>query len=163
MNSADQRVFPMDTAFKRRWDFKYIDINDGEKYIEDIKIKLSEENDFSSWNLKKDEISWNDLRVEINKKLLELGINEDKLMGPFFAFNEYINNPENLDFEKFKKIFENKVIMYLYEDAAKIKRKDLFENGSKLTYSEICKNFEDGGPIIFCETIRNKFINENGE
>ena len=31
MNSADQGVFPMDTAFKRRWSFKYVGINDGEE------------------------------------------------------------------------------------------------------------------------------------
>ena len=163
MNSADQGVFPMDTAFKRRWEFKYLDINAGKENIENIKITHSEENDLSKWNLKKNEISWNDLRIEINNKLLELGINEDKLMGPFFAFNEFIGKENKLNFEKFKEIFKNKVIMYLYEDAAKIKRKDLFKNGSELTYSKICKNFEDGGPIIFCDDISKKFINDNGE
>ena len=31
MNSADQGVFPMDTAFKRRWEFEYLSVNDDEQ------------------------------------------------------------------------------------------------------------------------------------
>ena len=80
MNSADQGVFPMDTAFKRRWDFKYIKINDGENKIKNL-----------IFNLNGKKFSWNKLRKCINNELIvSYGVNEDKLIGPFFAFKEYM-------------------------------------------------------------------------
>lgn len=36
MNSADQGVFPMDTAFKRRWNFEYLGINESEKILSEL-------------------------------------------------------------------------------------------------------------------------------
>ena len=148
MNSADQGVFPMDTAFKRRWDFKYFDINHNEELVSNIKVELNNQI-----------ISWNDLRKAINEELLTYKINEDKLLGPFFAFNEYLNKKISLD--EFKLIFKNKVIMYLFEDAARSKRNDLFSGVSKknnLTYSQICESFDEIGVEIFCDNIKEKFI-----
>lgn len=148
MNSADQCVFPMDTAFKRRWDFKYFDINHNEELVSNIKVELNNQI-----------ISWNDLRKAINEELLTYKINEDKLLGPFFAFNEYLNKKILLD--EFKLIFKNKVIMYLFEDAARSKRNDLFSGVSKknnLTYSQICESFDEIGVEIFCDNIKEKFI-----
>ena len=40
MNSADQGVFPMDTAFKRRWNFTYLGINNNEEEIDDKFITI---------------------------------------------------------------------------------------------------------------------------
>ena len=57
-------------------------------------------------------ISWNDLRKAINEELLSYRINEDKLLGPFFAFNEYLKTEISLN--EFKEIFKNKIIMYLF-------------------------------------------------
>ena len=108
MNSADQGVFPMDTAFKRRWDFKYFSINHDEDLIDDTHFIINDET-----------IYWNDLRKQINDELLSYNINEDKLIGPFFAFNEYHN--KEIPIQTFKDIFKNKIIMYLFEDAAKAK------------------------------------------
>lgn len=150
MNSADQGVFPMDTAFKRRWDFKYFGINHNEQLVSNIKVEL---NGFT--------ISWNDLRKAINEELLTYKINEDKLLGPFFAFNEYFDSEIPLGI--FKEIFKNKIIMYLFEDAARSKRNELFSGVSKdsnLTYSQICEAFDEIGVEIFCDNIKEKFIIE---
>ena len=139
MNSADQGVFPMDTAFKRRWDFKYFSINNNEELIENTHTEINDK-----------EVNWNTLRKQINNELLSYKINEDKLMGPFFAFNEFMN--EKIPEETFKDIFKNKIIMYLFEDAARAKRNDLF-SGAKtkdyVTYSEICEAFDKIGLKIF--------------
>ena len=51
MNSADQGVFPMDTAFKRRWNFEYLGINDNEDEIKGIgKITLAGMDEPIEWN-----------------------------------------------------------------------------------------------------------------
>ena len=150
MNSADQGVFPMDTAFKRRWDFKYFSIDHDEELIEDTYTILNNE-----------PLYWNDLRKQINDELISYKVNEDKLMGPFFAFNEFKGKeiPEDI----FKDIFKNKIIMYLFEDAAKPRRNDLF-SGAKtkeyVTYSKICEMFEEKGLEIFCDNIKTRFLDE---
>ena len=145
MNSADQGVFPMDTAFKRRWDFKYFSINHNEKLIENTRTIINDE-----------EVNWNKLRKQINDELLSYKINEDKLMGPFFAFNEFMG--QEIPTETFKDIFKNKIIMYLFEDAARAKRNDLFSGARTkdyVTYSEICEEFDRNGLKIF------KFISDD--
>ena len=147
MNSADQGVFPMDTAFKRRWDFKYFSINSGEDLIKDTKTIINDV-----------EINWNALRKAINHELLSYKINEDKLMGPFFAFNEFMN--EYIDEDTFKDIFKNKIIMYLFEDAARSRRNELFSGVGKtnVTYSQICESFDEKGIEIFTDSVKDKFI-----
>ena len=153
MNSADQGVFPMDTAFKRRWDFKYFSINNDEKLIEDTYVNLN--------NIK---LNWNDLRKAINDELLSYKINEDKCIGPFFAFNEY--HGKEIPIDVFIDTFKSKIIMYLFEDAARSKRNDMF-SGAKtknyVTYSEICDKFDEIGIEIFADDIKNLFITDDGE
>ena len=157
MNSADQGVFPMDTAFKRRWDFEYLSINDyGESNVENLKVKLNNE-----------EILWNDIRIAINEKLLTFGINEDKLMGPFFAFKEFIESGW-IPGDKFNEIFLNKIVMYLFEDAARSKRDVLFnindETTKNVTFSQIRKAFNGKKGIeIFTDDVNNKIFNKEDE
>ena len=96
MNSADQGVFPMDTAFKRRWDFEYLGINEGEEEIAN-KCLI----DIPGCDSK---VEWNSLRKAINDKMSssDYKINEDKLMGPFFIAKDVI---ERGDTEEFIKVF----------------------------------------------------------
>lgn len=146
MNSADQGVFPMDTAFKRRWSFEYKGIDENEDKVGgDILLGEGE------YELK---VNWNDLRKAINDVLARtFKINEDKLMGPFFISEEVFAYDEttNLikDPDKFKKVFKSKVIMYLFEDAAKQYKHKLFSGCDATTYSSICNKFDEIGIDIF--------------
>lgn len=119
MNSADQGVMPMDTAFKRRWEFVYIGIDD---VLEDSKIASEFENykfEISSESTG----NWNDFRNEINDRLSSLGVPEDKLLGPYFISRSIL---ESGNVEKITETIKDKVLMYLYEDAGKPHRNNLF-------------------------------------
>lgn len=156
MNSADQGVFPMDTAFKRRWEFTYLSINANEKKIaiEDLPIINGDAKI----------IKWNILRKSINNMLLkECKVNEDKLLGPFFISGEVFKNvcKENLDkknedeqkklIDAFFNAFNSKVLMYLFEDAGKMHQKKLFAgiDQNELTFSKVCEDFKTRGTAIF--------------
>ena len=107
MNSSDQGTFPLDTAFKRRWNFEYIGIDDNKDNV-NILFKLPAD---------KESTDWNDFRESINEILLDINstINEDKLLGPFFIGGNLNGN----DAEDNTEIIKNKVVPYLYEDVLK--------------------------------------------
>lgn len=145
MNSDDQGVFPMDTAFKRRWDFTYLGIDDNDQDLQGKYVYLADD--------KSQKVEWNKLRKAINNFLAKEKINEDKQLGPYFISRSIVvpKDSEEIDRGRFINTFKNKVIMYLFEDAAKQKRPRLFEgcfqNSSR--YSEICREFEAKGIGIF--------------
>lgn len=154
MNSADQGVFPMDTAFKRRWDFTYLGIDDSEAGIVGKKVILGQ-GDYRRI------VEWNALRKAINNELLTYKVNEDKLMGPYFISKKNLPESDMIDTATFTRIFKNKVIMYLFDDAAKQKRITLFggcDEKAKNQYSKICREFDTKGVYIFCESISSQFI-----
>lgn len=158
MNSADQGVYPMDSAFKRRWSFEYIGID---KNQEELKGK---EYEFISLKDKDNTYSvyeWNKVRNAINKKLKVDGkINEDKLLGPFFlSKTELLKCKENQ--EEFDDIFKSKVLMYLYEDILKHKKLDFFIEGVQ-TLSDIMDAYDDGKVFNFeIEKIQSKSADDD--
>ena len=123
MNSADQGVYTMDTAFKRRWSFKYIGINDGEDDV------VGNDEDVVS--------AWKEIRARINNLLQEAKVNEDKQLGPFF-----LHGKELEDGVSFLAAFKSKVLMYLYEDAARHKRNEIFKTEG-IRYSDLCDSADD--------------------
>lgn len=138
MNEADQGVLPMDTAFKRRWSFEKFDVNDlgenGEEFFRDKYIQMN--------GLK---VNWNQLRIAINNKLLELNVPEGKLLGPYFISKEMMESEENIT-----KAFETKVLMYLFEDAVKTRVTSLFNiETSEKHYGALINKFKKQGFKIF--------------
>ena len=97
MNTSDQSLFPIDSAFKRRWDWKYIPIEDaGKGYT--IKVNGHE-------------YDWWTFLEAINKEVFELTNSEDKQMGYFF-----VRRPDGvIDAET----LVNKVYFYLWNDVFK--------------------------------------------
>lgn len=148
MNSADQGVYPVDTAFKRRWDFTYLGIDDSDEDIRDKYVVLGAD--------KSQKVYWNNLRQAINHFLTRERINEDKQLGPYFIARKIVvpSDGKEIERDNFIRVFKNKVIMYLFEDAAKQKRLKLFPNS--LRYSEICKEFDLKGIEIFNQDIQNE-------
>lgn len=144
MNSADQGVFPMDTAFKRRWEFEYIGVDDEAKEVEKYIIPIGD-TDHRRY------VKWNDLRERINDILSsdDCKVNEDKLLGPFFISKSMLESACEKE-ERFIKAFESKVIMYLFEDAMKMRPANIFKgHKGKMIFSEICKTFEEKGEGLF--------------
>lgn len=142
MNSADQGVFPLDTAFKRRWDFEYIGVDENEEALPELFV-----------NLPSGLISWKEMRKYINQRLEDIGANEDKLLGPFFISHNKLNKIKEADPAKvtslFIEEFKSKVLSYLFEDAARLHRPDFFRGSKSNRFSSICADFERNGLKIF--------------
>ena len=97
MNTSDQSLFPIDSAFKRRWDWKYLPIENAEK----------------GWKIKVNgnEYDWYQFLEAINKEVFGLTHSEDKQLGYFFAkAKDGIIDAETL---------VNKVYFYLWTDVFK--------------------------------------------
>lgn len=97
MNTSDQSLFPIDSAFKRRWDWKYIPIKDGK---EGWKISAGDY-----------EYDWWSFLQKINAVIGTATESEDKKLGYFFVKAE--DNMISAD------KFVSKVIFYLYNDVFK--------------------------------------------
>lgn len=143
VNTSDQNVFVMDTAFKRRFEFEYVDIapiKDEEtgEYLNEFFFRLD---DF--------EYSWNDFYKKLNNYIVsELEFPEDKQIGQFF-----IKFDKGLDDENYRQI-QNKLLQYLWEDIHLI---NITENNLfKPEYKSFSKLYHDFGKHI--NVFNNKFI-----
>lgn len=96
MNTSDQSLFPMDSAFKRRWEMKFVKIdytNNEAKY---------------TFHVNGADYHWLDYLPFINDKITQATDSEDKQMGEFFIRS----NMNALE-------FKNKVMFYLWNDVCK--------------------------------------------
>lgn len=181
MNTSDQNVMPLDTAFVRRWKKEPVqcDWNEVDKW----------ENKYIPFF----NITWRQFANTMNEYILKGNINgqffsEDKLFGPYFISQEYLVSEEikKKDFadptcdEKYRG-FVNNVIDYLYNDATKFNHEIIFNENIKSyhniydgmidndEYRKIVKdgyNQERFGKImdaVFTQEVRDKLTKENNE
>lgn len=144
MNSADQGVYPVDTAFKRRWNFEYIGINEGEEKISNKEVEI---NGYGKCN-------WNNFRKTLNNKLIEANVKEDKLIGPFFLNENELDDDRSTGESKFQRAFKNKLIMYLAEDVLKHNTSKIF--GDLRTLSQIYEAYEKVPSVKVFEALNEK-------
>jgi len=98
MNTSDQSLFPMDSAFKRRWDWEYVPIDYGEEIASgEFEISIGDK-----------KYRWIDFLKAVNKRILESTDSEDKQMGNFFI-------KQSVD----EKVFKSKVMSYLWHEVCK--------------------------------------------
>lgn len=107
MNTCDQSLFPIDSAFKRRWDWTYVPI----KYEKtEWKVVLSD----NSW------CSWAELQTTLNDLIYDATESEDKMLGDWFVKADDKN-------EITEEQLVGKIIFYLWNDVAKVDAGKLFD------------------------------------
>lgn len=104
MNTSDQSLFPIDSAFKRRWDWKYVSISEG---------RDKETNAPLNWyiNTGDKQYKWWSFISKVNELIGSLTNSEDKKLGYFFC--------KAKDGEIDADLFVSKVIFYLWNDVFK--------------------------------------------
>lgn len=113
MNTSDQNVFTLDTAFQRRWNMKYIpnDVRAPEHskdYIDD-----------------RNEITWGDFASFVNNRIVDFNVDmsstEDKQLGAYFIQKEDLNREH----------FAEKALKYLWDDVYRMERYEFFDTRIK--------------------------------
>lgn len=155
MNTSDQSLFPMDSAFKRRWDWQYMPIKDG-----GLKWKIGWEIEQGKKCVK---IDWWDFLKRINKVVADLTTSEDKQLGYFFCQPDSFINSENKSHnDKYDLItakhFVDKVIFYLWNDVFKDYAFDAScckdGNGKVVLFAQF---YEEDGKSVNTETLKHFF------
>lgn len=131
MNTSDQNVFTMDTAFQRRRQMKHIPNRFTGESLDEKTIN------HVAKHLPNSEISWGAFAQTVNKKMhtanLGFGGTEDKSLGVYFATDNDLDEAER---------FAEKVLKYLWDDAFKLGRKELFNDCSQ-GLSAVIEAYED--------------------
>lgn len=116
MNTSDQSLFPMDSAFKRRWEWKYIPTTapKGKDRQMELTIQNSiETKDGRKINAGNYEYSWKVFLSNINTRILNVTHSEDKQLGYWFVKADEVSGSISIS------TFVSKVVFYLWNDVFK--------------------------------------------
>lgn len=127
MNSADQGVFPLDTAFRRRWNYIY------KGYTEPCAYPPAS----AVVRYGRQHYGWDAFRGAINDFLISVGIHEDKLIGPYFLTQPQLSDPN---------VMLEKLFLYLWDDVLRFRQESLFTEKSFSAVSTIWAN-GNGAPL----------------
>ena len=143
MNTSDQSLFPMDSAFKRRFDWEYVPIDFEGKDCASFQIKIDDENSYP----------WQKFVESVNEKIVSITDSEDKQLGEYFIkLNPVDNNVIT------KERFLGKVMFYLWNEVCKdVHKQESFfreeENGNYFTFQDLYKKDGDKKLISFMDWI----------
>ena len=159
MNTSDQSLFPIDSAFKRRWDWKYVPIREG---------RDKETNAPLNWyiNTGDKQYKWWSFISKVNELIGSLTNSEDKKLGYFFC--------KAKDGEIDADLFVSKVIFYLWNDVFKdygFDDKDFQDEEGKILSFDRFYQDDNGVTIVnvanvelFLENLGvDEFISDEGE
>lgn len=160
MNTSDQSLFPIDSAFKRRWDWKYIKIKPGK----------NENGEKLDWNIQiegangepvkiigeETQLSWWSFIQKVNEIIASMTSSADKQLGYFFCkpikkTDEADERPTIITAD----VLVGKVIFYLWNDVFKDYG---FEDASLFTYQEEVKGKKMERDLAFAD-----FYDEEGD
>jgi len=192
MNTSDQNVFTLDTAFQRRWDMRLIENN-----FDNV------EPSFANAVILDTGVTWKDFCTEINKNVIGNGVymatSEDKRLGAYFVhlkdlqFDERMGDLNSGEYDTLRKKevsgnlsddeklrlseirdamkqnrkFPEKVIKYLWDDAFKFNRESVFESTEYQSLEQVIRAFLYANGFerfkVFKENIRSAFSGSNNQ
>ena len=159
MNTSDQSLFPIDSAFKRRWDWKYVKIKPGKDKLGNKlnwKIVIKDEADNVVKVGENEEISWWTFIENINAIIASMTSSADKQLGYFFC--KPTDKAEETDEEPSiitADTLVGKVIFYLWNDVFKDYG---FEDAYLFSYLEKVEGKDVEKDLTFAD-----FYDEEGE
>ena len=141
MNTSDQSLFPIDSAFKRRWDWEY----------EPIKYKNTD------WEIEIGDLKyrWSDFQKEVNTRILKDTGSEDKMLGDYF-----VNPPTRVISYN---LFRNKILFYLWNDVCKDGDADIFPTNEEFSFSKLYDEDSKQLIISIMDKLELKPIPINGD
>lgn len=146
MNTSDQSLFPIDSAFKRRWDWKYVRICEGKK---EDGTSLNYRISFSIPGENPVDVSWWEFVKAINSQIESATHSEDKKLGYFFCKPDKKANEEDQSNTIISaEAFVGKVVFYLWQDVFKDYgfKSDIFkrDNNKRIAFHDF---YPDDMPI----------------
>ena len=148
VNTSDQNVNVIDTAFKRRFDFKYIgvdpiDDNKDGKYVNNFDVQFTND----------DTYEWVKLYQAINHIIInDLGLAEDKQLGPFFLKDKGRDDAN-------REQVADKLLHYLWQDVERVSYTgaSLFDDSIK-SFSQLYSTFKHKKNIL-SEAVKQAYGN----
>ena len=147
MNTSDQNVFTLDTAFQRRWKMKMID------------NRFETTHGFADENIRDTDLTWKKFCTTINETIVGsstgMASTEDKRLGKYFVQKKDLEGDG----------FAEKVIKYLWDDAFKFNQSEVFDKSRFPTLEEVIREFnervENKRLVIFNEELKTKLDPES--
>lgn len=123
MNTSDQSLFPIDSAFKRRWEMEYVGVNytDAEQFT----VVIDESHKYS----------WSEILKGLNGYIKQEKHSTNKILG-----NRFVQADENNVISAV--VFRDKVLFFLFNDVFKDEdefRTDFFGGNDELYFEDLCE------------------------
>ena len=159
MNTSDQNVFTLDTAFQRRWHMKLIENKfRGENGKQIAKTKILDT-----------DVTWGHFVASINEIILSKNIritsSEDKRLGTHFIGDDDLEYVENK--EEQNSIFPEKVLKYLWDDVFKFNKEDIFDLTKVKSLEDVVEIFvtseKNDRLKVFKENIYDTLVNTKNQ
>ena len=134
MNTSDQNVFTLDTAFKRRWSFEQISNN----------IKDDTKHEYKRYYIPGTDVTLERFLTVINREILNHKItSEDKRMGKYFVSKDCLTETvcAIADAQTEAEMFAYKVLEYIWNDVCKIGKDDWFDTSAYQTLEDVIEAF----------------------
>jgi hypothetical protein len=131
MNTSDQSLFPMDTAFRRRWGLQYVGVETTTTVRTRVRLHAGD----------REGVAWVDFAKVLNEAIVEHTRSDDKQMGPWFV-QRAPNDTYVADVQ-----FRSKVLFYLWSEVFRDAPQKVFHPAVR-TYDQLVRRHGDGQSVF---------------